>query len=85
MILDAVKLKPILIITHTLFKMLVRVQNALTIVDNSIVVIQNIENRVTLQTNNSTSKNILKITKSRIMNTFDPITLFTVATVRKKS
>lgn len=65
--------------------MLVRVQNALTIMDNSIVVIQNIENRVTLQTNNSTSKNILKITKSRVMNTFGPITLFTVATVRKKS
>lgn len=63
--------------------MLVRVQNALTIMDNSIVVIQNIENRVTLQTNNSTSKNILKITKSRIMNTFGPITLSTVATVRK--
>lgn len=65
--------------------MLVRVQNALTIMDNSIVVIQNIENRVTLQTNNSTSKNILKITKSRVMNTFGPITLFTVATVQKKS
>lgn len=36
-ILDAVKLKTILIITHTLFK---RIQNALAIMDNSIEVIQ---------------------------------------------
>lgn len=77
--LDSVKLKPILL--HTLFKMLAGIQNAITIMNNDIVVIQNIENSITLQTSNSTSKYILKITKSRIRSIFDPAALFTVSEV----
>lgn len=52
-ILDSVKLKPTL--SHTLCKMLLGIQNALTIMDNDVVVIQNTENSVTLERGNSTS------------------------------
>lgn len=63
--------------------MLVGIQNALTIMVNSRVDIQNTENRITLSARNSTFKYMLKITKIRIMNIFDPVALFTVTSVQK--